>query len=257
MLKMGCFRLKIIKQYFPVVTGVAFGFAAIIAAYFLFVVCVEMVGSAGFAWFVDKVKETKLFDFAVLVALATFVLKERLDSRRKHREQARKISAVKALLVGEIELNHFCLKRLQGIFRDASDEGGDDIPRPKFIYEVSQGLEYFGCVDSQTGDTGMTPIPHPTFKYYDRFIDVIAEFDGELFLLVQAAYERIREMEHVRNSLAHHLQPDEAAEKFRPADIRDSGFVGYAVDELNEVYPPMNALYQYCAGSELKNARVR
>lgn len=249
--------MKLIKLYFPIFAGVSFGLGAIVIAYFVVSVCIAIVGSVGFSWFVDKVKETKLFDFAVLVALATFVLKERLDSRRKKREQARKIAAVKALLVGEIELNHFCLQRLQGIFREASSEGDGGGPRPTFVYKISQGLEYFGCIDALSGYTGMTPIPSPTFKYYDRFIDIIAEFDGNLFLLVQAAYDGVREMEHVRDSLVHHLQSDETADMFRPADMRDSGFVEYAIEELGEIYEPMNALYVECAGGELKNVRIR
>lgn len=248
-------RLKLIKAVLPTVFGVVFGVVSIALAYLVFTFCYQLVSSAGFAWLVKKTEEAKIFDFAIVIALFTFVGKEYLDTRRKKSEQGRRITACKVLLAEELRLNYYAQKTLMGIFESASNE--EDAPlRPLLEYKLSRGIEFFSITDHETGSGGMTAIPKVSFKYYDRFVDTVAELDARLFESMQLAYVDIREMEHVRKSLVEFLQVDEE-EAYIPKDIRDNGFVDYASDVIASAYDPMNDFYFLCTGKALTESQLR
>jgi hypothetical protein len=93
-------------------------------------------------------------------------------------------------------------------------------------------------------------------KYYEKLISSIAELDANLFHLAQNSYEEVRNMAHVRLGLIKGLCAQENDELF-PHDIRKSGFLDWAKDELNEAYTAMNSLYKECKGKELTEHRLR
>lgn len=248
-------NLKLLKAIFPTVSGVLFGLISVALAYLVFTFCFQLISSAGFSWLVKKAEEAKVFDFAIFIALLTFVGKEYLDSRRKQREQERRITACKVLLAEELRLNYYVQRTLEGIFSEASKEEESAV-RSRLEYKLSRGIDYFSATDYETGSGGMTAIPKIRFKYYDRFVDTVAELDARLFESMQLAYVEIREMEHVRNSLINFLQV-EVEEAYIPRDIRDNGFVDYASDVISAVYGPMNDFYFLCSGKALTESQLR
>ncbi|UZM14766.1 hypothetical protein LZV00_02915 [Pseudomonas kielensis] len=247
--------MKLMKTTGPIMLGVVFGLFSIAFAYVVFMFCERLISSAGFAWLIKKAEEAKFFDFAILIAIFTFFAKEYLDSRRKFKEQERKLRACKVLLAEELRLNYYSQQALERIFRSAADDVDIEL-RPILEYEFSRGIEFFSVTDPLTGSGGATAIPKVSFKYYDRFVDVVAELDAVLFESMQLAYAEIREMEHIRNSLVNHLQAEED-DKYIPKDIRDSGFVDYAERTIARVYGPMNDFYFLCEGKALIKAQLR
>lgn len=248
--------MKVFKDVLPVVLGVSFGILSIAAAYVLFVFCYELIYSAGFKWLLRKAEEAKLFDFALLVAICSFFGKEYLDSRRKRKEQARKLAACKVLMAEELRLNYYAQSTLESIFKSAVDD--EDVSlRPLLAYKLERGIDFFSVQEGKNGSEGMTPIPKVHFKYYDRFVDVIAELDENLFIVMQEAYIEIRELEHVRTSLINNLQVGDNENRYMPKDIRDNGFVDYASDVVADAYAPMNRFYILCAGKPLTKSQLR
>ncbi|WP_085747348.1 hypothetical protein [Pseudomonas sp. R45(2017)] len=248
-------NLKLLKDVLPIILGVVFGVLSIAFGYLLVMFCSKLISSAGFSWLGKKVEEAKVFDFAILVALLTFFGKEFLDSRRKKKEQGRRVKACKVLLAEELRLNYYAQKTLSRIFSEAS-KNQDSEDRPKLEYKLIRGMDFFSYTDSQAGSGAMTPIPKVSFKYYDRFVDTVAELDARLFESMQLAYVEMREIEHVRVSLVNFMQVEEE-EAYIPKDIRDNGFVDYASDVVSDAYGPMNDFYFMCSGKALTQSQLR
>ena len=248
--------LKVFKDVLPVVLGVSFGIFSIALAYVVFLFCDALIYSVGFNWVLQKAEEAKLFDFALLVAICSFFGKEYLDSRRKRKEKVRKLAACKVLMAEELRLNYYAQSTLERIFKSAVDD--EDVSlRPLLTYKLERGIDFFSVQESKYGSEGMMPIPKVHFKYYDRFVDVIAELDENLFSAMQEAYIEIRELEHVRVSLINNLQLGDNETRYIPKDIRDNGFVGYASNVVAVAYVPMNRFYILCAGKPLTESQLR
>ena len=248
--------MKVFKDVLPVILGVFFGVFSIAVAYVVFVFCDKLISSAGFKWVLLKAEEAKLFDFAIFIAICSFFGKEYLDSRRKKKEQARKLDACKVLMAEELRLNYYAQATLERMFKSAVDDE-NVLLRPLLKYKFERGMDFFAVEEAQNGSEGMTPIPKLHFKYYDRFVDVVAELDENLFGVMQEAYIEIRELEHVRSSLINNLQVGDNENRYIPKDIRDNEFVGYASDVVASAYAPMNRFYLLCAGKPLIKSQLR
>ncbi|MGE6790623.1 hypothetical protein ACQKFS_01140 [Pseudomonas guineae] len=178
-----------------------------------------------------------------------------LDVFKKKSEKKRKIFAYKSLLAEELELNLWAKKRLLSIVTTIEEQEAEH-PNAKYkLIKKEAGQEYIHGYDAGNLIESC-PIPIVHDKYYEKLISSIAELDANLFHLAQNSYEEVRNMAHVRLGLIKGLCAEENDEPF-PHDIRKSGFLDWAKDELNEAYTAMNSLYKECKGKELTEHRLR
>jgi hypothetical protein len=80
----------------------------------------------------------------------------------------------------------------------------------------------------------------------------VAILDKKLFAKLEAAYDAVAEMRHIRQSLITYIESDDEHDmKHFPA------FPGYALPALSRVQECLETLYQSCTRKELTVARVR
>jgi hypothetical protein len=76
----------------------------------------------------------------------------------------------------------------------------------------------------------------------------VATVSSDMFSKLEAAVGAIADLEHIRESLIHHVSEDPE---------RLDGFTMYAEEKLDEIELSLNALYVACTGKPLENARLR
>lgn len=105
-----------------------------------------------------------------------------------------------------------------------------------------------GKIFFRNDDGSSWPLPDPHLDFMrDNMFDVAA-LDENLFLLLEAAYDSVIDLEHVRNSLIEYMEEaDEALE----------GFVDYGRNVLADVKLDLEKLYLACTGLQLDKGRVR
>ena len=247
----------LIENVLPEILAVTFTLVLMIIGYVLLSFGIEVTKSPYFSTLAEKAAkgEIDLLPITVVVAISLFIVRETLDYYRKSKEAGRKREAYKLLISEELELNLWAQKRIHSIVTDIEDEEGN-YPNASYTLTVKEsGKEYiqgnedgkliFGC-----------PVPVVHDRYYEKLISHIAELDAAFFKLSQSCYEEVRNLAHVRSGLIEALLAEENNEPY-PHDIRKSGFLDYAKNELPMIYDAMNALYRECAGKELTEARLR
>lgn len=191
----------------------------------------------------------------VISAVALFLIKELVELVRRFRANRRRIGAMKMLLTEEIEQNHWTYNILKRTLREINDTLRD-YPNPSFrIVRAQSGHELFRykCDAEEAGFESGHPLPAVRQEKYEKLVLDIASMDKQLFSMARAAYDAIKEMEHVRSSLINML------DRVDPA-ISDGfleSFLEYADDELNNTYEEMKLLYFHITGKDLTEKRMR
>lgn len=239
----------------PELLGLTFMVFLMPFAFVLFVFSLRFVETVSFNSFVKGVAagDVNLIPLGVLVAVLIFFLKEILEFNKRKLERRRKIRACKNLLSNELRLNLWVHNKFVDIISNIKNEKHLEA---KFLY-LKRGIDDCILTEVEGKSTFGCPIPMVHDKFHEKLIVNIAEVDGHLFGLTQASYDGLVLLEHIRKGLIDGLCAEKNNEQFYPHDIRDSGFLDYALDELDEVYKSMNSLYFECAGKELTESKLR
>lgn len=246
-----------LNSFMPKLLVAIFVVAFIAFTYILFSFSLKVVSSSNFSILANKIANegVGLLPVTVIAAILLFIIKETLEFFKKHRETKRKLFAYKSLISEELELNFWAQKSLLRIITDIRTQK-EEYPNARYLLLLKEsGREYIHGYDNDNLIESC-PVPIVYDKCYEKFISSIAELDANLFNVAQSSYEEIRNMAHVRSGLVKGLLAEENNEPF-PHDIRKSGFLDYANDELVVTYEAMNTLYKECTGNELQKHRLR
>lgn len=186
----------------------------------------------------------------VVTAIVLFVAKEITEAIRRHKSRARKASAIRTLLVEEMELNNWSIKSFRHILNDIASRPEVDPDATFFVRTDASGKLHYRYRDSD-GGSGGSPIPDVHRNHFDKFLPELAEVDKLLFEEARKGYEKLSELEHVRTSLIANLAEDDPDEKHL------DGFSSYALRVIDDVEGRMSNFYVFCSGRPFEKARLR
>ena len=198
-----------------------------------------------------------LLPVTAVVAILVFFAREAFELVKKRRAEARKLSALKLVLARECELNKWVISQLRDVFQDL-DLNSDDEPDPKDAL-------LFSIVVKEDGEPrarilkGTLPVeslyrlPHAYMKKMDQFFMEVATIDKELFGYLEAAYDGMVNVQHVRDSIA---KPHDGI-KILGEYAYFWGLGHYGMAELAKAEVSLTALYKNCTGKSEFKARIR
>ena len=184
-----------------------------------------------------------LLPSTVIVALILFGLREVLEWNRRRRANNRQIRAFKTLLARECELNRWALESLDRALIEMSGQSQADLEADYEIQRRQSGKIFF-CND----DGSSWPLPETHFDFMRDNMFAVAALDETLFALLEAAYDSVIDLEHVRNSLIEFMEN---------GNEHLEAFIDYGRNELNDAKQGLEKLYFVCTGSQLDLGRVR
>lgn len=188
-----------------------------------------------------------LIPITVISAVSLFVIKEIVEIFRKRKALKRKVSAIKSLLVEEIELNHWVWLQFSALVETIKDspEGTQYC-----ILSSKSGYERFEFLKPD-GSGGGKSFPKVSEIYYQKVILDIAELDKEFYEKSIEYNKAIADLHHVRGNVY------ESIDEINKSHHFSQGFISYTEDELPDIYAKMNSLYFYCTGKKLEKHRMR
>lgn len=186
----------------------------------------------------------------VVTAITLFVAKEIAEAIRRRNSRARKASAIRTLLIEEMELNNWAIRSLRSILVDIESRPAGDPDVSFSVRTDATGKLHFRHRDAD-GRGGGSPIPDIHRKHFDKFLPELAEVDKWLFEEARKGYEKLGDLEHVRTSLISNLAEEDPAEKHL------EGFPSYALGVIDDVESRMSKLYVFCSGQPFAKARLR
>jgi hypothetical protein len=184
-----------------------------------------------------------LLPSTVIVAIILFVIREILEWNRRRRANNRQIEAFKTLLARECELNRWALERLDRALIEMSGQSQAELESDYEIERRTSGKIFFRNDD---GSSWPLPETHSDFMRDNMF--AVAALDETLFPLLEAAYDSVIDLTHVRDSLIEYMEE---------ADQHLEAFIDYGRNELADVKAELEKLYLACTGSQLETGRVR
>ncbi len=174
---------------------------------------------------------------------------------------------MRTLLAVECERNHQSIVALRKILEDFKLT-----PKKIYLERTIQGDILVGIVTTRahgtTGGASRVPKAHTTFA--DRYLLEAALLDKRLFTRLLEAYDALLELDWVSDSLISHAETVVSGSLVRPdeKDFFEDGpafstegyletFAEWGLEELEEAYTAINALYRTCSGKTLKAKRYR
>lgn len=186
----------------------------------------------------------------VVTAIVLFAAKEITEAVRRYKSRARKASAIRTLLIEEMELNNWAIKSLRSILKDIESRPEIDPDVTFCVRTDASGKIHFRHHDLY-GSGGGSPIPDIHRKHFDKFLPDLAEVDKLLFEEARKGYEKLGDLEHVRTSLIANLAEENPDEKHL------DGFPYYALRVIDDVEERMSKFYVFCSGRPFEKARLR
>ena len=192
----------------------------------------------------------KIVPLTVVTAIVLFAAKEIAEAIRRYKSRARKASAIRMLLVEEMELNNWSIKSFRSILKDIESRLELGLDVVFFVRTDASGKLHYRHRDSN-GSGGGSPIPDVHRKHFDKFLPELAEVDKQLFEEARKGYEKLSDLAHVRTSLIANLAEEE------PDERHLDGFSSYALRVIDDVEERMGNLYVFCSGRPFEKARLR
>jgi hypothetical protein len=193
-----------------------------------------------------------LLPVTVLAAIALFVLKEVVEFIKRWRADRRKNHAFRTLLASECEVNHWAHFSLYETLRQIEDDH-EKGRRVEYVIKVLQGGDAQWRRNEPGGYSGGS-LPDARTDLMSKIMIDVATLDKKLFTRLEAAYDSLIEMRHIRASLIQFVTSDDEHDQ-----MHLQGFPEYALGELDGVLDDLDKLYQECTGRALTPAdrRVR
>lgn len=178
-----------------------------------------------------------------MVAVVLFGFREILEWNRRRRANNRQIRAFKTLLTRECELNRWALESLDRSLIVMSGQSQADLEND---YEIER--EQSGKIRFRNDDGSSWPLPEIHLDFMRDSMFDVAALDETLFSLLEAAYDSVVELDHVRDGLIQYMED---------GDQHLEAFIDYGRNVLNDAKSDLEKLYFACAGSQLGKGRVR
>ncbi len=194
-----------------------------------------------------------LLPLTALVAILVFACKEILEYFRRRNGDQRKLHALKVLLARECELNLWSTKTLRRIFSEVNT-GENENPQIRVeIQKTTSGRPFARVVSDDEGTESHISVPNVHRELMSKFLLEVAILDKKLFETMEPAYDRLAELEHIRESL---LIVQDAPE-FMGQDGYIEGLASYSVDKIQKAEDALGVLYKHCTGKALTKHRLR
>ncbi len=197
-----------------------------------------------------------IIPITVVSAIALFFIKETIELLRRWRADARKIRGLSRLFTRECETNLWAIRRIRSICNDiketfdAYEKTKDEYFNSIFTASFSKsGVIRYVQTDTNGKLQSSMSIPRVHKDILTKYMLEAASLDGKFFEAMQSAYSAIVELEHVRDSLIHHLDGDER--HFL------EGFCDYALNELTDIEGNLSGAYAKWTGKELTEHKMR
>ena len=211
---------------------------------------------------------TSILPITVISAIVLFITKETTETCRRWSANRRKKKAMRTLLAVECERNHYSIVALRKILEDLNLS-----PKRIYLERTMQGGLLIGRITTRGYGTtdSRSPIPKAHKTLADRYLMEAALLDKRLFSRLLVAYDALLELDGVSESLISAAETVISDSLVR-SDKKDSfeedhptvgtegyleGFAEWALEELDEAYTAINALYRACSGKTLEAKRYR
>ncbi|EPB8478530.1 hypothetical protein ACRTIQ_004408 [Escherichia coli] len=194
-----------------------------------------------------------LLPVTVVVAIALFVLKEVLEFIKRWRADRRKAHAFRTLLARECEVNHWAHWMLQETLREVHDDHEKGVKAQYVARELPGGDALWRRTDPDGGYSG-GGLPDARTDLMSKLMVEVATLDKKLFTPLEAAYDSLINMRHIRASLLRFVTSEEEEDQ-----MHFEGFPEYGLSELDGVKEDLDKLYRECTGRSLdrRDMRVR
>ena len=181
----------------------------------------------------------------VIFAVALFLIKEALELVRKSKGKKRKLSAFKAVLKEELELNLWTWKKFESLLNRIREVG----QKGNYSYFTSPaGTERFEVLDADGYGIGQV-FPNVEMEFHSKLLIDVAEVDAEMYQKLIASYKALSELQHLRNRIVDFIHES------KDSDV--DHFTSTTLQDLAPLYNELDALYQYCTGNKLTEHRMR
>jgi hypothetical protein len=197
-----------------------------------------------------------LFPITVYAAIILFIVKELFEFVKKTSGERRRIQAIKEILSEELERNLWAHKVLERTVKD-SIELLEEFDNPVFGINITSTGEvrFWQNGGEDSGAESSHSLPEVKQERYESIVLELAQLDKALFNSTRSAYDSIKELAHVRKSLIETLT--ETSKYNGESEDLWRGFLGYAEDELKDIYKSMNDFYTSIKGKPLTKHRLR
>jgi hypothetical protein len=176
------------------------------------------------------------------------MLKNVVESLRRWRAGVKRRRAFRVLLAHECELNLYAHKFLTDALTAIQGDFTRDDPG---VYSIERTAPGEIVLQQWHGDRKRTwLLPAADTDLMGRVMRD-ATLDPSLIVLLQAAHDSAINVRHVRESLIHFVESDDADEK-----LLFRSFPEYALRELPDFSADLEKLYQKCTGMNLSVDRV-
>ncbi|MBG0799022.1 hypothetical protein IYX23_15235 [Methylocystis sp. L43] len=188
---------------------------------------------------------------AVTAAIILFGVKESMEFFRRFQSDRRKGRALRTLLARECESNFWTYKRLLETVKSIDDDFKSGASLTYKIRRHSSGDPIFSR-EFEDSRHSSWPLPAAKLNLMSNVLQDVAELDKQLFENLEAAYDSIKEMQHVRDSLLHFIETDDQDDRRHL-----EAFPGYAMSELSDIVMDLRKLYFVCTKKDLEKYRLR
>ena|ERR1043165_1071094 len=192
-----------------------------------------------------------LLPVTVVAAFLLFILKELLEWIRRYRTDVRKAKAFRILLARECELNYWAYGRLKKTLEII--KSGLDGEEPEH-FAISQGEHSEIRFEHYLHDTsrGSWPLSDFHTDIMNKVMLDVAILDEELYSKLDAAFDAVAELKHVRQILLELVSGEQEEDK-----AHLEGFPDYGLPVLKEALKDLKALYKTCTGEWKIPPRLR
>lgn len=184
----------------------------------------------------------------VIAAIFLFAIKEALEFRKKHKENQRKIQAIKHFIARDLELCQWAIHTYRNVlaaFKIAEEEPGTQL---RIYTEPSGRLRYERWEEGKENEIRSGGMVAPVVNAFaSRFMLEIATLDKSLYEQVEKTTDDLAELEHIKAGLMDNIDDH----------IHRGGFIHYAELEINEIERSIQNLYKVCTGLDEVKRRIR
>ena len=187
----------------------------------------------------------------VIAAAALFFVKEVLESVRRYKSKNDKTTAISLLLADELQENYWCLQSLEELSNIF-----DNTPNAVYRIHIARNkTEHFRVKENPQDEyESGKAIPPFVTERYNELLPALAELNVKLFENVRAAYEKILELEHYRQTVVSFIAGD--LHEHEDFDELTKGFIRHLAKEKGDYFSFMDQAYGALTNEKLKEWKL-
>ncbi len=192
-----------------------------------------------------------LLPVTVVAAITLFVLKEVLEFIKRWRADRRRSHAFRTLLARECEVNHWAHWRLEGTLREIHEDEERGV-KADYVATELPGGDALWRRTRPGGEYSGGGLPDARTDLMSKLMVDVATLDKKLFVPLEAAYDSLITMRHIRASLIRFVSSEDEEDQ-----MHLQGFPEYGLGELEGVKEDLDRLYRECTGRSLTDSDKR